>query len=99
MKLLKFCYDVKIDQLKFPNKNLPKQSLECSEDGPKPEYRRGFDKAISLKSTNREIKTSNHFVGHMSKLEKNPSTFIQKGKILKTETVPNHKVFSSTCKL
>ena len=84
------CYDSKSDKIKFSNKGLNKRTLEDNGYEPMTKYRRVFDEAINLKSTNRGFKISNHLVGTYEKLINVSVTFTQKGNKLMMEYILSH---------
>ena len=47
------CYDSKSDKFKFSSECLNKRAIEVSANGPMSKYRRVFDEAVILTSTNR----------------------------------------------
>ena len=52
-----WCYDCKCQKYKVSCKGLNKRAIEDSGDDPRAKYRQVLDKALKLKSTNREFKT------------------------------------------
>ena len=64
------CYISTSNNFVFRGKRLNKRTLEDTGHGPMSNYRRVFDEAVNLKSTNRGFKTSNHLVGTYEQTKK-----------------------------
>ena len=67
--------------MKFSSKGLNKRILEESGDGPMEKYRKVFDEAINLTSTNRGFRTINHMVATYEQRKKGLSFFYPKRQV------------------
>ena len=69
-KIYRF-YNSKSRKSKFSSKGMNKRALEDSGDDPMAKYRQVLDEARTLKTTNRELKTTNLLLQLMNKQKKN----------------------------
>ena len=81
-----YCYDNTTDNFKFTSKSINKRTLEDFGGGPMSKYRIVFGEALTLKSTNRGFKTSNHQVGPYEYSKKSLSKLYPKKKVLSDGT-------------
>ena len=69
------CYDCKRQKNNISSKGINKRALEDSGDDPMAKYRQVLDKAVILKSTNREFKTINLAVATYERTKKRTELF------------------------
>ena len=80
---------VRATNLNLLAKDSTKDLLEDIGDRPMSKYRRALHEAVTLKSTNRRFKTSNHLVETYEQTKKVSVTFTRKGKYLMIEYILN----------
>ena len=72
------CYDRKSNKYNFSSKGLNKRTLEDCGDRPISKYRKVFEEAINVMSTNRGLRTMKHSVATYEQTKKGVSSFYPK---------------------